>query len=211
MKKSAASQRRIPDDIEERWELKRQSRKEAIDRLIEEASDRGDCTHRMYWTLLYDFEHAPMTTNLGQLEEAGIVLPPAKGLTEDEVQEWLWEAIDGLGDLGIFLLHTDHLDDRGLYSRLVDHILVEPVRDLPPDAGVHEFIDLVGGESQEQRELYQRHYATAEEREVWTEQHGFAIPPERPRHDRDRNLPRPSNPPASTMDAKTEAGRLPLK
>ena len=58
--------------------------------------------------------------------------------------------MESLGDLGVFLLHTDGLSDRELYSRLFHEILTEPVRDLPPTEGVSEFIDLRGGASQAQ-------------------------------------------------------------
>ena len=39
--------------------------------------------------------------------------------------------------------------DQELYKRLVTIVLVEPVRDLPTDAGVSEFIDLQGCEPAE--------------------------------------------------------------
>ena len=50
--------------------------------------------------------------------------------------------IETLADLGVFLLHTDHLDDRSLYALLESRVLRDPVRDLPPSQGVAEFIDL---------------------------------------------------------------------
>ena len=106
---------------------------------------KGDCTDRMYWTLIYDFEHAPMTTNLTQLKEIGIEPTTSESLSDDEVVQALEVIITGLATLSIYLLNTNHLTDRGLYERLVTGILVEPVRDLPPNAGVEEFIDLQGG------------------------------------------------------------------
>jgi len=129
-------------EIEQLHAQKRRVRAEAIDRLVSEARDTGGCTDRMYWTIVHDFERAEWTTNLQQLEEIGIH-PPAPGEVGDtELSLVLWELIDALADLGISLLHTDHLTDRELYERLMLHVLREPVRDLPPDASVHEYIDL---------------------------------------------------------------------
>ena len=126
--------------------LKRIRRNQAIEDLISQATAKGDCTDRMYWTLIYDFEHAAMTTNLEQLQEIGIFPVMLDQLTQQETAEALALIINGLAKLGIFLLHTNHLTDGELYERLVMKILAEPVRDLPPDSGVHEFIDITGGQ-----------------------------------------------------------------
>lgn len=117
-------------------------RRQQIDRLVRQAELQGGCVDRMYWTLHYDFELAPLTTNRQQLLEVGLELPPEQGLCDRRLQEHLWEVIETLADLGIFLLHTDHLDDRALYALLEGTVLREPVRDLPPSEGVAEFIDL---------------------------------------------------------------------
>ncbi|MDA0213762.1 MAG: hypothetical protein O2875_00180 [Planctomycetota bacterium] len=182
-----------PMSLQEKYEAKRKSRNDAIDQFVSEAVERGDCTDRLYWTLIYDFEHASMTTNLRQLEEAGVRPLPAQMLNDEELFTSLWELISGLSDLGIFLLHSNHLTDRLLYERLVDHILVEPVRDLPPDSGVHEFIDLIGGGGPVEREIYQQHYASAEERSQFAKEYGFEISPKSPPSDRDRNFPKPQS------------------
>ena len=180
--------------IQEKYEAKRKMRHDAIDRFVADAVDRGDCADRMYWTLIYDFEHAAMTTNLQQLEEAGVRPQPAQTLNDEELLTSLWEIISALSDLGIFLVHSNHLTDRALYERLVDHILVESVRDLPPDSGVHEFIDLIGGGGPIEREIYQRCYASAEERAQFVKEYGFEITPKSPPSERDRDLPKPQYP-----------------
>jgi hypothetical protein len=117
-------------------------RESEIDRLVEQARARGGCTDRMYWTLHYDFEQAPMTTNMQQLQEVGVDMPPEAELSDRALQQQLWEVIETLADLGTYLLRTDHLDDRALYRLLHEQVLREPVRDLPPSEGVSEFIDL---------------------------------------------------------------------
>ena len=120
-------------------------REKAIDQLVVDATERGDCVDRFYWMLVYDLEMAPMTSNLKQLTDLGLAVPAPDDLDERELHEKLWEVVESLGDLGVFLLHTDALSDRELYSRLFHEILTEPVRDLPPTEGVSEFIDLLGG------------------------------------------------------------------
>ena len=125
-----------------------QQREKAIDQLVADAAERGDCVDRFYWMLVYDLEMAPMTSNLKQLTDLGLAVPPPAEMDERELHEKLWEVVESLGDLGVFLLHTDGLSDRELYSRLFHEILTEPVRDLPPTEGVSEFIDLLGGAAQ---------------------------------------------------------------
>ena len=125
-------------------------REKAIDQLVADATERGDCVDRFYWMLVYDLEMAPMTSNLKQLTDLGLAVPSPDNLDERELHEKLWEVVESLGDLGVFLLHTDGLSDRELYSRLFHEILTEPVRDLPPTEGVSEFIDLRGGALQAQ-------------------------------------------------------------
>ena len=117
-------------------------RERAIDGLVERAERQGGCTDRMFWTLHYDFELAPVTTNLQQLRDVGLEVPSAQGLPERALQRHLWDVIETLADLGVFLLCTDHLDDRALYELLEGRVLREPVRDLPPSPGVVEFIDI---------------------------------------------------------------------
>lgn len=129
-------------EIDELHERKRRDRAEAIDRLVADARERGGCTDRMYWTLVHDFERADWTTNLQQLAEIGVVPPPPSDVGDTELSLVLWDLIDALAGLGVYLIHTDHLTDRELYEQLMLHVLCEQVRDLPPDASVHEYIDL---------------------------------------------------------------------
>ena len=126
-------------DRERRTYATSQARKEAreiaIDQLVADATKRNDCTDRFYWMLVYDMENAPMTTNAAQLEDIGIIVK----------ESHLWTLINGLADLGVFLLNTNTLTDEEMKSRLINEILTEQVRDLPPSNGVNEFIDMTGG------------------------------------------------------------------
>ncbi len=118
-------------------------RERAIDELVAQAERLGRCSDRMFWTLHYDMELAPITTNARQLQEVGVELLPEDSFGDEGcLHRHLWEVIETLADLGIYLLRTDHLSDRALYRLLEERILREPVRDLPPSSGVHEYIDL---------------------------------------------------------------------
>lgn len=106
----------------------------------------------MQATIRYDMERAPLTTNAAQLAEIGVgcmhdrsideVRDIINRLPQDRVRPSLVNLIEGLADLGVFLLHTDHLTDRELLSVLVIDVIRQEVRDLPPSPGVHEFIDI---------------------------------------------------------------------
>ena len=163
-------------------------RNEKIDALVAQAESKNDCTDRMYWTLIHDFEHAPLTTNLEQLKDAGLI----------------WETVDqlavALGKIGVYLIHTDHLSDSELKDRLVNGILIEPVRDLPPDSGVHEFIDLIGGGGPVERDIYQKYYASAEERKQFAKDYGYDVEPMVKPNNRDATLPKPNQ--ESTQEAR---------
>jgi len=121
---------------------KSKNRNTAIDLLVASATAAGDCVDRMYWTLIHDFEHAPMTTNLQQLAEIGITVQPTASLSDDELPPALETVITQLARLGVYLINTNHLSDNTLYEQLVASILTEPIRDLPPTTDVVEWIDL---------------------------------------------------------------------
>ena len=178
-------------DFAELQERKRKDRDEEIDRLQREAGERGEITDRMFWTMVYDFERAPWTTNRRQLAEWGLEVVPIDGLSSEEVPRRLREIIEGLARLHIYLLHTDHLDDVELYRRLSEEILDEEVRDIPVCPGVREYIDLVGGGPYGDHDTYLRHYASEVERELHLRENGSVPPYEPARFDRDRYLPKP--------------------
>jgi len=150
-------------------ERQRSEREAHIDRLVADAGKQGRCVDRAYWSLVYDLELAPLTSNRRQLAELGIEVPPDESVAEAEVGAVLWRVIRGLAVLNTFLLHTDHLTDRELYRRLDSTILDEPVREICDGSGGREFIDLVGGVAPDPE-------------------------PRPPVSERDRQLPRPEQP-----------------
>lgn len=164
--------------FERNLERRRRTRRREIDRLVEEARRAGGVCDRLYWTMVYDFELAPVTTNLAQLEGLGIEVPAAADLDDSVLEQRLWEVIRGLARLQIYLIDTEHLDDRALYEQLEGRILREEVREVPPEPGVREYIDL-GPPPLSQAE------AQSED--------GFEAKREhRPGRGRDQRLPRPA-------------------
>ncbi len=160
---------------EEYLETRRRMRSEAIDRLVEEARRQGHFASRTFWSMVYDFERAPRTTNRAQLAGLGIDVPRSAELSDDEVTIQLWAIIEGLGRLGAYLSHTNHLSDRELYEILEERILNEEVPDIVGGEGMQEWIDLLSEGD------FDRYEPSAD---------GGAPPPPMP-SDRDARLPRP--------------------
>jgi hypothetical protein len=130
-------------EIEAILSRRREARTRAIDAIEAEWKAKGRHEDRTYLSLVHDFERASMTTNRVQLEEIGVRVPApgAIDLPDDEVRHVLWSIIYGLERLHVYLLSTDHLDDRRLLERLVNGVLQDEIRDLPPSDGVSEFVD----------------------------------------------------------------------
>ena len=61
------------------------------------------------------FEDGPTTTNFQQLVDRGIELPAPDDLAIADVTTKLWEVINGLAQLRVYLDCTDHLTDAELY------------------------------------------------------------------------------------------------
>lgn len=177
-----------PEKIHRLMERKRRDRAEAIESLHANGAAAGGPDDAGYWALVHDLEHAPLTTNLAQLAELGIDPPDPRIAADDEITAALEEMVNGLALLEVFLLRTNHLDDRGLYELLRGRILREPVREVPPGCGSREWIDVGGGGD---RETWLAWYADEDERRQ-ARDHGEVVPLQRtPRADRDAALPRP--------------------
>ncbi|MDZ4755478.1 MAG: hypothetical protein SGJ11_13405 [Phycisphaerae bacterium] len=177
---------------------KQRLREEAINALMEQAKARGEFAERAFWSMIYDFERAPTTTNRRQLAELGVEVPPSSTIDDATLTAQLHDIINGLALMHIYLIHTDHLSDRALYERLEKEILEEEVRDTPPIDGAQEWIDLCT-DADEEDEL-----AESDAEEVRADDSGdgsegeagdvggVATATKRP-FDRDRHLPRPPN------------------
>jgi hypothetical protein len=100
---------------------------------------------RFMAAMKHDMEQAKMTTNRDQLLELCILVPIPSEISRRS-DKWchnrLWNIIYGLARMGIFLTHSEHLDDRTLLNHLVTRVLLDEIPDLPPNPDMSEFLDL---------------------------------------------------------------------
>lgn len=181
----------LMDRFTDAAEACRQRRERAVDELVAKARAAGGIEDRTYWSIIYDFDHAPMTTNRRQLAERGVEVPPPDSVPDEALESELSRVIGALARMGIFFMHTDHIDDRTLLRRIASEIIDEDVRELPPSDTAIEYVDLLGT-SPGDREIWLAMYATDREREH-ARSAGMDVPERRPRpFGRDRSLPRPA-------------------
>ena len=155
-----------------------------------------------FWKHVVDYEEAPWTTNFQQLENAGVSLPPPDSLKDEELTAKLWEIIQKLALLHVFVEQTDHLSDRELYTHLWADSLREETKALQMAAGSAYHIQLLGSYSEEDMVLYLKYYADEDWRRQWHKDWlNDPIPPhEDPPYDRDSLLPKPDY--GSTTDGE---------
>ncbi len=99
-----------------------------------------------------------------KLAEQNVPLLPPAEITEETLAPILWELLHNLALRGFYILHTDHLSDRELYSQLWGRGLRDPAH-LPgrnPRGGW--FHDFLGSWGEEEMQLWLSLYATPEER-----------------------------------------------
>lgn len=161
-----------------------------------EVHSADDCPAEVeeeFWKHIVDYEEAPWTTNFQQLENAGVSLPAPESLNDEELTAKLWEIIQKLALLQIYIEQTDHLSDRELYKYLWTDSLREETKAMPLVPGAAWHIQLLSGGSEEDNFLYLKYYADDDFRRHWHKDFPKdPIPPhEDPPYDRDRLLPRP--------------------
>jgi hypothetical protein len=137
------------------------------------------------------FEQGATTTLLAELQRIGIETPPPDALSDDALTNKLWEIINGLATLGVFLERTDHLSDRALYERLHGAVLPDEMDELGTDDGAVWHVDILGGWSEEDIRLHLRYYADEDQRREWVKDWpDYELPAhEDPPYDRDSLLP----------------------
>ena len=139
------------DDLRQEAKARRQAylqeRKAGIARIRQEFPEESET----YCAMVFDLERSEATTSgRAQLLEHGIVPVPPQELDDPtHLHDELWTILEALAKSGIFLLNTDHLNDRDLYCRLYYKILDEPTRLMPPETEAAEFIDVLHGLDQD--------------------------------------------------------------
>jgi hypothetical protein len=141
------------------------------------------------------FEQAKWEQPFRVLVESGVSLPPPGELTDSELKDKLWGAIDSLALMGVYLEHTDHLSDRELYLLLWGDVLREEMAIQSGISTLACHVDLIGSGSTEDNDIYLKYYAHDDDRILWTKEFPEEPVPRResPPFDRDRQLPKPDS------------------
>jgi hypothetical protein len=149
-------------------------------------------TEEEFWNYIVNYEEAPWTTHFQQLENAGVSFPAPDSLKDEELTAKLWELIQKLALLHVFLDQTDHLSDRELYTYLLNDCLREETKDMPLAANFACHIQLLSSGSEEDNFLYLKYYADDDWRQQWHKDWPNDPMPdhEDPPYDRDRLLPK---------------------
>jgi len=161
-----------------------------------ESPDMSPELAETFWGNVLAYESAEETCHFFQLEDMGIELPAPETLDDAALTAKLWEVINGLAKLNVFLSQTDHLNDRELYEHLWHDSLREITMDLPTDSGWTCHLDILGGCSEEDMQLYMKYYADEEYRQQTREAYPDEIIPAHvdPPYDRDSKLPKAPTP-----------------
>lgn len=135
------------------------------------------------------FEEGPEISDFQRLLAVGIELPDPESLDDAALTAKLWEVIEQLARLQVFLYCTNHLSDRKLYSKLWRETLHEETPVIEPDEASAWHVDMVGTGSEEDIRAYLQFYADEPSRQRWREDFPDMPPHEEPLYDRDRFLP----------------------
>src|SRR6266478_2452366 len=138
-----------------------------------------------------EYETAEPISLFRLLENSGLEIPAPDKLDEKTLTTKLKEIIERMASLGAYLLHTNHLTDRGLYDYLYNDGLREEAMLFPENPSYAYMIDLTGSGGDEDNQVYLRYYADEEHRKQWAlDWPDDPVPEhEEPPFDRDRFLP----------------------
>lgn len=114
-----------------------------------------------------EYETAEPISLFRLLENSGLEIPAPDKLDEKTLTTKLKEIIERMASLGAYLLHTNHLTDRGLYDYLYNDGLREEAVLFPENPSYAYMIDLTGSGSDEDNQIYLRYYADEEHRRQW--------------------------------------------
>lgn len=138
-----------------------------------------------------EYETAEPISLYTLLENSGLDIPAPAEVTDDRIPVKLKEIVESMASLGAYLLHTNHLSDRQLYSYLYDEGLREEAVLFPENPSYAYMIDLTGSGSEEDNQCYLKYYADDEHRKQWAQDWPEDHLPDQedPPFDRDRHLP----------------------
>ncbi len=131
-----------------------------------ESDELSDDQREDFWRRVVDYENAPLVTDAQRLHDAGIDLPDPDAMDDSQLTAKLWQVIDALASMRVFITSTDHLSDRELYDRLWRHSLRE---EQPLVPGSTDHVDLVSTGSEDDIHAWMRYYADEDTRRDWLE------------------------------------------
>jgi hypothetical protein len=138
-----------------------------------------------------EYETAQPISLFTMLENSGLDIPSPIELSDDQIHVKLKEITGAMASLGAYLLHTNHLSDRQLFTYLYDEGLREEAVLFPENPSYAYMLDLTGSGSEEDNQCYLKYYADDEHRKQWAQDWPEDHLPdhENPPFDRDRHLP----------------------
>jgi hypothetical protein len=139
------------------------------------------------------FEKSEKTTHLEMLTRLGHEFPSPEALQGRMLADKLWELIEAMASIDVYIESTDHLSDQELYTYLWRQALREEVPDISCDGESAWHLDPLGGCSADDLQLWLQYYADEGQREDFArEMDGQSLPEHKdPPYDRDRHLPLP--------------------
>jgi hypothetical protein len=152
------------------------------------------------------YETAPQTTWLEKLKSVGYDMPDPGQVSEPAIGLELWQVIQRLSEVRVFLYNTNHLSERALYEKLFFDLLAVDVPDLSMDEHSAYHIDLLGSGSEEDVSLWLTYYADENERADWQKENPNEHLPTRikPPFERDHLLPKRESLPSTFKKAIEE-------
>ncbi len=155
-----------------------------------ESDTQSDDATEQFLRQVIAFESGPETTLFAELTAVGVELPDPALLTEGELTSKLWETLEALGRMRVFISDTDHLSDRELYALLWHDELRQEMPMLDDDPASAWHIQLLSSGSEENTRLYLRFFADEDYRTHWMKEFpDYDMPAhEDPPYDRDRLL-----------------------